>query len=48
MNKTYEKPSLKVFEIEDKYLVLLTTSTNPSFPDLDPEPTPDPYPYPIG
>lgn len=48
MKKTYEKPSLKVFEIENKDYALLASSSNPSFPDLDPEPTPDPYPYPIG
>ena len=47
MKKKYEKPSISVYELEIKDLILLTS--NPSFPDFDPDPDPtNPYPFPIG
>lgn len=47
MKKKYEKPSITVFEIENKNQILLTS--DPSFPDFEPDPDPtNPYPFPIG
>ncbi len=47
IKKIYEKPSLTVYEIEKKELILLTS--DPSFPELDPDPDPsNPYTFPIG
>jgi hypothetical protein len=47
MKKKYEKPSISVYELGKKNLMLLTS--NPSFPDFDPDPDPNnPYPFPIG
>lgn len=47
IKKKYEKPSLTVYEIGKRNMILLTS--DPSFPDLDPDPDPsNPYPFPIG